>query len=121
MFGPYGIGNRRARGGAVSVCALPTVSELTHPDSDVELVEMEVKYDELQSTDTMDQDMITVEPVFPSQSQEEELKTRAAMEYRGKTAPSSREERSKLIDEEHAHGHFGREAIYRALYLRGYW
>jgi transposase InsO family protein len=123
VFGSYGIGNRRARGGAISVSDLPTVFELTHPDSDVESVDhdMKVKQDELQSTDTMDEDMITVEPMFPYRSHEEELKTIAAMEYRGKTAPPSRRERFKLIDEEHAHGHFGREAIYHALYRRGFW
>ena len=114
VFGPYGMGNRRSRGGAASVSEMPTVFELTHPHEDVKSesqsqdnhgidVGNKHDHDKDEKSDVMDEDMITVEPAFPmSRSQEEEFKTRAAMEYRGKTAPPSREERDKLIDQEHA-------------------
>ena len=132
VFGPYGIGNRRSRGGATSVSNMPTVFELTHPHEDIKSesssqdnheIDVESKYDHDKDakSDIMDEDMVTVGPVFPSQSMEQELKTQAAMEYRGKIAPSTRKEREDLIDQEHAHGHFGRESIFRALYRRGYW
>jgi RNase H-like domain found in reverse transcriptase/Chromo (CHRromatin Organisation MOdifier) domain/Reverse transcriptase (RNA-dependent DNA polymerase)/Integrase zinc binding domain/Integrase core domain len=125
VFGPYGIGNRRARGDATSVADLPIVHVHEPPDPQAG-VDMESKYDldqqHVPNNDLMDQPMLTLEPDFPSSSsQQQELDRIAAMEYRGKTAPSSQAEKFKLIDEEHAHGHFGREAIFRALYRRGYW
>ncbi len=43
------------------------------------------------------------------------------MERRGKITPSSPEERQRVIQEEHAKGHFGRESVYRSLYARGHW
>jgi hypothetical protein len=43
------------------------------------------------------------------------------MERRGKIIPLIEEERKRLILEEHAKGHFGREAIYHALFQRNYW
>ena len=114
VFGTYGIGHRRARGGTISVSDLPAVST-SNPEMD-----MERKYDEeYLSSQTMDEEMITMEP--QSSSNVDELKTIAAMEYRGKTAPSSINERFRLIDEDHARGHFGREAVFRALYRRGFW
>ena len=43
------------------------------------------------------------------------------MEHRGKVIPATEEERKQLILEEHAKGHFGREAIYHSLFHRNYW
>ena len=43
------------------------------------------------------------------------------MEKRGKTVPSSDVEKLLLIQKEHDVGHFGREAVYKALFNRGYW
>ena len=43
------------------------------------------------------------------------------LERRGKTSPSTVEEKLKLIDAEHQRGHFGRDSIYRALYRAGHW
>ena len=43
------------------------------------------------------------------------------MEKRGKTVPSSASEKSELIQKEHDFGHFGREAVYKALWNKGYW
>lgn len=43
------------------------------------------------------------------------------LERRGKTSPSTGEEKLKLIDAEHQRGHFGRDSIYRALYHAGHW
>ena len=40
---------------------------------------------------------------------------------RGKKAPASTEEKAELIQKEHLFGHFGREAIFKALYNKGYW
>jgi hypothetical protein len=43
------------------------------------------------------------------------------MELRGKTRPASHEARLALIEQEHLFGHFGREALFKALYNKGYW
>jgi transposase InsO family protein len=43
------------------------------------------------------------------------------MEKRGKTAPSSTADKRALIKKQHLFGHFGREAIYRALFDAGRW
>jgi hypothetical protein len=43
------------------------------------------------------------------------------LERRGKISPASDEEKRALIDKEHLFGHFGREAIYKALDKKGYW
>jgi transposase InsO family protein len=80
---------------------------------------MERKYDEPQSS-TSDTNMITTEPA-PLPIATDELKIAAAMEYRGKTAPPTQQQKEQLIMTEHAQGHFGREAIYRSLYKKGYW
>ena len=45
----------------------------------------------------------------------------AEMERRGKTAPSTAEQRADLITQEHLRGHFGRNVIYRQLNSKGYW
>ena len=45
----------------------------------------------------------------------------AEMERRGKTAPSTVEQRTDLITQEHLRGHFGRDVIYRQLNDKGYW
>lgn len=107
ILGTYGIGNRRFRGHVISVSDLPSVPEASHPAPQ----DTECKY----SDDCMG--MVSSSP----QSQDQESKLIVAMELRGKTLPASREERLRLINEEHARGHFGREAIFRSLYRRGYW
>ncbi len=43
------------------------------------------------------------------------------LEKRGKTCPSSEHEKQALIEKQHALGHFGREAIYKALLNAGHW
>lgn len=43
------------------------------------------------------------------------------LERRGKRCPSSDDERSELIKDAHALGHFGREAIFRRLFNDGFW
>ncbi len=43
------------------------------------------------------------------------------LELRGKTCPASDEEKHQLIQRQHEFGHFGREAIFKALYHKGYW
>lgn len=43
------------------------------------------------------------------------------MERRGKTCPSTDEEKRALIESAHQLGHFGRDAIWKSLYQRGYW
>ena len=45
----------------------------------------------------------------------------AEMERRGKTAPSTAEQRVDHISQEHLRGHFGRDVIYRQLNNKGYW
>ena len=43
------------------------------------------------------------------------------LERRGKRCPPSAAERSDLITRAHALGHFGREAIFRRLFMDGFW
>jgi RNase H-like domain found in reverse transcriptase/Integrase core domain/Integrase zinc binding domain/Reverse transcriptase (RNA-dependent DNA polymerase)/Chromo (CHRromatin Organisation MOdifier) domain len=43
------------------------------------------------------------------------------MEKRGKTVPTSEPDKSELIQKEHDFGHFGREAVFKALWNKGYW
>ena len=43
------------------------------------------------------------------------------MERRGMIIPSSTPEKTALIQAEHERGHFGREAVFRALYAKKYW
>lgn len=43
------------------------------------------------------------------------------VEKRGKICPSSLDERKSLISSAHHFGHFGREAIFRQLWSKGYW
>lgn len=116
---------------AVSVSQIPESEAASDPDSN----EIEHKYDtvpleQLQEEkqeheykhEHQDIDMIVddVDPL-PSEPTPEELnRIIAALEARGKRAPEEKE-RLSLIDEEHARGHFGREAIFRALLRRHYW
>jgi len=121
VFSTYGIGHRRARGGAASVSQLPVAMNLTETKQDTDI---ESKYDEPQesssSLEDSDVHMITMEPNEPPISLDE-LKVIAAMEYRGKSAPRTQQEKEQLIMKEHTQGHFGREAIFRTLYRKGYW
>ena len=107
-------GSGRAHGATAAVSQMPITANLDDEDD-----EMEHKYDEPQ-TATMDAETIITEPVHPP-TPLDELKVIAAMEYRGKSAPTSQQQRNQLIMNEHAHGHFGREAIFRTLYKKGYW
>jgi transposase InsO family protein len=88
-------------------------------DSNAELEQdrdqMEHKYDEPQHEDLMQNESASIH------SQQEEAKIISTMERRGKILPLSHTERMALIDEEHARGHFGREAIFRVLHRRGFW
>lgn len=43
------------------------------------------------------------------------------LEKRGKICPSTDEEKSDLIAKAHQFGHFGREAVFKALWHQGYW
>lgn len=43
------------------------------------------------------------------------------LEKRGKRAPATAEARLKLLEDAHAKGHFGRQAIFRQLYEAGWW
>ena len=43
------------------------------------------------------------------------------MEKRGKTAPLSASERQLLVTREHLFGHFGRDAVFKALFNKGFW
>ena len=43
------------------------------------------------------------------------------MELKGKRCPESEVEKRKLIEHEHALGHFGRDAIYQSLYHKNWW
>jgi hypothetical protein len=43
------------------------------------------------------------------------------LEKRGKQSPSTEAERLELIQREHSFGHFGREAIFKQLFNKGYW
>jgi hypothetical protein len=43
------------------------------------------------------------------------------LEKRGKQSPSTEAERIELIQREHSFGHFGREAIFKQLFNKGYW
>jgi hypothetical protein len=43
------------------------------------------------------------------------------MKKRGKKSPDTQEERKELVAKEHLIGHFGREAIFRKLWNKGYW
>ena len=106
---------RQASAGAASVSQSPSTVDSSGDTDD----EMEHKYD-VPKTKSMDADTVIAEPVRPPISLDE-LKVVAAMEYRGKSAPSSQQQKNQLIMNEHAQGHFGREAIFRSLYKKGYW
>ena len=43
------------------------------------------------------------------------------IEKRGKICPDSAEERAALISQTHQFGHFGREAMFKQLWTKGYW
>lgn len=43
------------------------------------------------------------------------------LEKRGKQCPSTEAERIELIQKEHLFGHFGREAVFKQLFNKGYW
>ena len=43
------------------------------------------------------------------------------MEKRGKSIPTSTVEKVKLIKDSHERGHFGREAVFKDLFNKGYW
>lgn len=43
------------------------------------------------------------------------------LEKRGKKCPATEAERIELIQQEHQFGHFGRDAIFRQLFNKGYW
>ena len=95
----YGIGNRRSREGRASaVVDLPDAPDASHPAP---------------SSPT------SVGPT--PQIEDKELHLLVELERRGKVAPTTEQERHQLIDTEHLHGHFGRDAIYRKLYREGYW
>ena len=42
-------------------------------------------------------------------------------EKRGKQCPESDEEKNALIEKEHVFGHFGRDAMFKKLWEKGYW
>jgi transposase InsO family protein len=100
---------------------LPNAPDASHPQVQ-EQDRIEHKYDEpqaqLQDSDVV---LMEIEPTIPIRLSDEEKRILIAMEDRGKISPASEEERTQLIDEEHARGHFGREAIYHALRRRKYW
>lgn len=121
VFGTYGIGNNRAGTRRRRVAAAGTEDD-----------PLEHKYDESNPASEeepetplfadADGELINVEQSIPPlRSPEVEQQLLVAMERRGKVAPETAEERIRLIGEEHAKGHFGREAIYRALHRRGLW
>jgi hypothetical protein len=56
-----------------------------------------------------------------SSSPSSSIDLQAQLEKRGKKSPASDEEKIKLIDAEHAFGHFGVEAVYRKLDEKGWW
>ncbi len=64
---------------------------------------------------------IEIEPMLPSRTKDEEDHISYIMEQRGKTSPSTQEQRQQVVDEEHARGHFGREAIFKALHRKNLW
>ena len=124
ITGTYGIGHPDGRTSDASVSEQPIILEVAGSDEQADF-DIESKYDVPTTPPTsdstlMEEDMITAEP-GPLPMDIDEHKTVAAMEYRGKVAPPSREQRAQPIDAEHARGHFGREAIFRALYRAGYW
>lgn len=52
---------------------------------------------------------------------DEQTKLIVALERRGKRAPPTEAERAALIEEQHSLGHFGREAMFAALWHRDIW
>ena len=52
---------------------------------------------------------------------EDEAKLLVEMEKRGMSAPAHHSDRMKLIEQEHALGHFGRKTIFRSLYKQKFW
>jgi transposase InsO family protein len=122
IFGTYGTNSYHARGYAISVSELPAAADASHPAPEQEEDELEHKHDDPQAQlQDSDVAMLEVEPGIPTRSVDEEKRILLAMEDRGKISPASEEERTRLIDEEHARGHFGREAVYHALRRRKYW
>ena len=62
-----------------------------------------------------------IEPMLPPRTQDDDDYIMSVMEQRGKMSPSTQEQRQQVIDEEHARGHFGREAIFKALHRKNLW
>lgn len=63
--------------------------------------------------------VLTSVPCVSTLTDEEKLLL--AQEKRGKRAPSSQAERTTLVEEAHAQGHFGEKAMQHYLDRRGYW
>jgi hypothetical protein len=55
------------------------------------------------------------------QSESSTMSLAVELEKRGKVCPSSDKEKHDLIETQHLFGHFGREAIFKALFRKGYW
>ena len=58
---------------------------------------------------------VRVSLAFRNQSSSDSMNLLVELEKRGKTCPSSTEEKYKLILDAHHLGHFGREAIFKRL------
>lgn len=63
----------------------------------------------------------TSSDVEPNQSQMDSPALAITMELRGKTIPSDPEQKKALVQNQHLFGHFGREAMFKGLFNRGYW
>src|SRR3569833_3086959 len=61
------------------------------------------------------------DPVPPSMSPPSPMDLAGEMEMRGKTSPPTSVEMVRLIQTEHERGHFGREAVYKALRNKNVW
>ena len=92
-----------------------TVTVRTVSAADIAVPDVEQKYNDV------DDEIAAATPASALSLEDKELKLIVELERRGKIAPSTREERLKLIDEEHQRGHFGRDAIYRKLFAANHW
>ena len=61
------------------------------------------------------------DPDPPSKAPPSPIDLAVEMEKRGKTSPPTSVEKVRLIQTEHERGHFGREAVYKALWNKNVW
>ena len=115
----YGIGNpihrRGSRAPITSVSVLRVIEGASHPHNEEEKIE---------TTDEEGDSILSSSPSTSLSSSDRSALERqllVELERRGMVDPGTESERLKLIDEAHAMGHFGRDAIYRTLFRNKKW